>query len=436
MNNMKIEKIIGREILDSRGNPTVEAEVILADGSMGRAAVPSGASTGAFEAVELRDGDKSRYLGNGVKKAVENINTTLASALKGMDASNQIELDATMIKLDGTHNKGKLGANAILGVSLAAAKAVANSLNIPLYRYIGGVNAKTLPVPMMNIINGGKHADSSLNIQEFMIMPVGAKTFSQAIEQSATVFHTLKKLLKNDGYVTAVGDEGGFAPKFNSDTEALDYIVKAIEVAGYRPGEDFYIAIDAAATEMYEEAKKAGREGEYLFWKSGEYKTIDQMVDFWDDICKKYPVISLEDGLNEEDWEGWKKLTDRLGSKIQLVGDDLFVTNTERIKKGVEGEISNSVLIKVNQIGTLTETLDSIEMAKNNKWTAVVSHRSGETEDVTLADIAVATNAGQIKTGAPSRTDRVAKYNQLLRIEQELGSSAVYPGKNAFKVKR
>ncbi len=436
MNNMKIEKIIGREILDSRGNPTVEAEVILADGSMGRAAVPSGASTGAFEAVELRDGDKSRYLGNGVKKAVENINITIASALQGMDASNQTELDAAMIKLDGTPNKGKLGANAILGVSLAAAKAVANSLNMPLYRYIGGVNAKTLPVPMMNIINGGKHADSSLNIQEFMIMPVGAKTFSEAIEQSATVFHTLKKLLKNDGYVTAVGDEGGFAPKFNSDTEALDYIVKAIEAAGYRPGEDFYIAIDAAATEMYEEAKKAGREGEYLFWKSGEYKTIDQMVDFWDDICKKYPVISLEDGLNEEDWEGWKKLTDRLGNKIQLVGDDLFVTNTERIKKGVEGEISNSVLIKVNQIGTLTETLDSIEMAKNNKWTAVVSHRSGETEDVTLADIAVATNAGQIKTGAPSRTDRVAKYNQLLRIEQELGSNAVYPGKNAFKVKR
>jgi enolase len=289
---------------------------------------------------------------------------------------------------------------------------------------------------MMNIINGGKHADSSLNIQEFMIMPVGAKTFSQAVEQSATVFHTLKKLLKNDGYVTAVGDEGGFAPKFNSDTEALDYIVKAIESAGYSPGEDFYIAIDAAATEMYEEAKKAGREGDYLFWKSGEYKTVDQMVDFWDDICKRYPVISLEDGLNEEDWEGWKKLTERLGNKIQLVGDDLFVTNTERIKRGVEGDISNSVLIKVNQIGTLTETLDSIEMAKNNKWTAVVSHRSGETEDVTLADIAVATNAGQIKTGAPSRTDRVAKYNQLLRIEQELGANAVYPGKNAFKVSR
>ncbi|NLP15931.1 MAG: phosphopyruvate hydratase [Clostridiales bacterium] len=434
MKNFIIEKIIGREILDSRGNPTVEAEVILADGSMGRAAVPSGASTGAFEAVELRDGDKNRYLGNGVKKAVENINTVIASALKGMDASNQTELDAAMIKLDGTANKGKLGANAILGVSLAAAKAVANSLNIPLYRYIGGVNAKTLPVPMMNIINGGKHADSSLNIQEFMIMPVGAKSFSEALEQSTTVFHILKKLLKNDGYVTAVGDEGGFAPKFNSDTEALDYIVKAIETAGYRPGEDFYIAIDAAATEMYEEAKKAGREGEYLFWKSGEYKTVDQMVDFWDDICNRYPVISLEDGLSEEDWDGWKKLTDRIGNKVQLVGDDLFVTNTDRIRKGVEGDISNAVLIKVNQIGTLTETLDSIEMAKNNKWTAVVSHRSGETEDVTLADIAVATNAGQIKTGAPSRTDRVAKYNQLLRIEQELGSNAVYPGKNAFKV--
>jgi enolase len=436
MNNFKIERIIGREILDSRGNPTVEAEVILADGSMGRAAVPSGASTGAFEAVELRDGDKNRYLGKGVKKAVENINTTIASALKGMDAGNQAELDAAMNKLDGTPNKGKLGANAILGVSLAAAKAVATSLDVPLYRYIGGVNAKTLPVPMMNIINGGKHADSSLNIQEFMIMPVGAKTFSEAMEQSTTVFHTLKKLLKDDGYVTAVGDEGGFAPKFDSDTQALDYIVKAIEAAGYRAGDDFYIAIDAAATEMYEEAKKAGRDGDYLFWKSGEYKTVDQMVDFWDDICNRYPVISLEDGLAEEDWEGWKKLTERIGHKVQLVGDDLFVTNTERIRKGIDGDISNSVLIKVNQIGSLTETLDAIEMAKNNKWTAVVSHRSGETEDVTLADIAVATNAGQIKTGAPSRTDRVAKYNQLLRIEQELGNNAVYPGKKAFKVNR
>jgi enolase len=436
MKNYKIVKVIGREILDSRGNPTVEADVILEDGSIGRAAVPSGASTGAFEAVELRDGDKGRYLGNGVKKAVENINTTIASALQGMDASNQAEIDSVMIKLDGTANKGKLGANAILGVSMAAAKAVAKSLGIPLYRYIGGTNAKTLPVPMMNIINGGKHADSSLNIQEFMIMPVGAKTFSEALEQSTTVFHTLKKLLKNDGYVTAVGDEGGFAPKFESDTEALDYIVKAIETAGYTPGEDFYIAIDAASTEMYEEAKKAGRDGDYLFWKSGEYKTVDQMIDFWDEICNKYPVISLEDGLAEEDWEGWKKLTERIGHKVQLVGDDLFVTNTVRITRGIEGDISNSVLIKVNQIGSLTETLDSIEMAKNNKWTAVVSHRSGETEDVTLADIAVATNAGQIKTGAPSRTDRVAKYNQLLRIEQELGSNAVYPGKNAFKVNR
>ena len=436
MKNLKIEKIIGREILDSRGNPTVEADVILADGSMGRAAVPSGASTGAFEAVELRDGEKNRYLGKGVKKAVDNINTVIAPALKGMDAKNQAEIDATLIGLDGTHNKGKLGANAILGVSLATAKAVAAALGLPLYRYLCGVNAKTLPVPMMNIINGGKHADSSLNIQEFMIMPVGANTFAEALEQSATVFHTLKKLLANDGYVTAVGDEGGFAPKFNSDTQALDYIMKAIEAAGYRPGEDFYIAIDGASTEMYDEAKKAGREGEYLFWKAGVYKTVDEMVDFWDDICNKYPVISLEDGLAEEDWEGWKKLTERIGHKVQLVGDDLFVTNTERIRKGIAQNVSNSVLIKVNQIGTLTETLDAIEMAKNNKWTAVVSHRSGETEDVTIADIVVATNAGQIKTGAPSRTDRVAKYNQLLRIEQELGSRAVYLGKNAFKVKR
>lgn len=433
---MTIEKVVGREIIDSRGNPTVEVDVFLADGSMGRAAVPSGASTGAFEAVELRDNDKNRYLGNGVKKAVENVNTLIATELKGLDASDQPMIDAKMIALDGTANKGKLGANAILGVSLAVAKAAAASLNLPLYRYLGGVNAKTLPVPMMNIINGGKHADSSLNIQEFMIMPVGATTFSEAMEHSATVFHTLKKLLKNDGYVTAVGDEGGFAPKFNSDTEALDYIVKAIEAAGYRPGEDFYIAIDAAATEMYEEAKKAGREGEYLFWKSGEYKTVEEMVDFWDQVCNKYPVISLEDGLSEEDWEGWRLLTERIGQKVQLVGDDLFVTNTDRIQKGISQGISNSVLIKFNQIGSLTETLDAIEMAKNNRWTAVISHRSGETEDVTLADIAVATNAGQIKTGAPSRTDRVAKYNQLLRIEQELGKSARYLGKDAFKVSR
>ncbi|MFT4143318.1 MAG: phosphopyruvate hydratase [Mobilitalea sp.] len=434
MKNLVIEKVIGREILDSRGNPTVEAEVFLADGSMGRAAVPSGASTGAFEAVELRDGDKSRYLGTGVRKAVDNVNQLIAKEIVGMEATQQTEIDAKMLALDGTDNKGKLGANAILSVSLAVAKAAAASLKMPLYRYLGGVNAKTLPVPMMNIINGGKHADSSLNIQEFMIMPVGAASFSEALEHSTTVFHTLKKLLKNDGFVTAVGDEGGFAPKFSSDTQALDYIVKAIEAAGYRPGEDFYIAIDAAATEMYDEAKKAGREGDYLFWKSGEYKTVEQMVDFWEEVCNKYPVISLEDGLSEEDWKGWKLLTERLGNKIQLVGDDLFVTNTTRVKEGIKQGISNSVLIKFNQIGSLTETLDAIEMAKNNRWTAVVSHRSGETEDVTLADIAVATNAGQIKTGAPSRTDRVAKYNQLLRIEQELGCNARYLGKDAFKV--
>jgi len=434
MKSMIIEQVIGREILDSRGNPTVEVEVTLADGSVGRAAVPSGASTGAFEAVELRDGDSSRYLGSGVTKAVNNVNTKIAAALKGMNACKQAEIDAKMIQVDGTDNKGKLGANAILGASLAVAKAAAASLNLPLYRYVGGVNAKTLPVPMMNILNGGKHADSSLNIQEFMIMPVGAKSFSEALEHSATVFHTLKKLLKEDGYVTAVGDEGGFAPKFESDTEALDYIVKAIEAAGYDPGKHFYIAVDAAATEMYDEAKKTGHEGEYLFWKSGEYKTVEQMVDFWDQICTKYPVISLEDGLAEEDWNGWKLLTDRIGNKIQLVGDDLYVTNTDRIRKGIQEGVSNSVLIKLNQIGTLTETLDAIEMAKNNRWTAIVSHRSGETEDVTLADIAVATNAGQIKTGAPSRTDRVAKYNQLLRIEQELGSNAKYLGKEAFKV--
>jgi enolase len=339
-----------------------------------------------------------------------------------------------MIKADGTENKGHLGANAILGASLAVAKAAAESLKLPLYQYIGGVNAKTLPVPMMNIINGGKHADSSLNIQEFMIMPVGASSFSECLEHSATVFHTLKKLLKSDGYVTAVGDEGGFAPKFNSDDQALDYIVRAIGEAGYEPGKDFYIAMDVASTEMYEEAKKEGKEGEYLFWKAGEYKSVDQMIDYLEGLCNRYPIISIEDGLAEEDFEGWKKLTQRLGSRIQLVGDDLFVTNTKRIKEGMGIGISNSVLIKFNQIGTLTETLDAIEMAKNNGWTAIVSHRSGETEDVTLADIAVATNAGQIKTGAPSRSDRVAKYNRLLRIEHQLADTALYPGKNAFKV--
>jgi enolase len=431
-----INLVKAREILDSRGNPTVEVEVLLEDGSLGRAAVPSGASTGAFEAVELRDGDKRRYMGNGVLKAVENVNGPIAELLLGRNALNQCEIDRIMVEADGTDNKGKFGANAILGASLAVAKAAAESVELPLYQYIGGVNAKVLPVPMMNIINGGKHADSSLNIQEFMIMPVGAKSFHEALEWSTVVFHTLKKLLKNDGYVTAVGDEGGFAPKFSSDDQALEYIVKAIEEAGYKPGEDFYIAMDAAATEMYEEAAKAGRKGEYLFWKSGEYKSVDEMVSYWEDICNRYPVKSLEDGLAEEDWEGWEKLTKVLGDKVQLVGDDLFVTNTKRIKKGMDMEVSNSVLIKFNQIGTLTETLEAIEAAKCNRWTAVVSHRSGETEDVTLADIAVATNAGQIKTGAPSRSDRVAKYNRLLRIEEQLGKEAVYLGKNAFKSKQ
>lgn len=428
-----ISDVRGREILDSRGNPTVEVEVTLEDGTVGRAAVPSGASTGAFEAIELRDGDPSRYFGTGVQKAVENVNTTIAETIEGMNALNQIDIDKAMIAADGTPNKAKLGANAILGASLAVAHAAANFLDLPLYQYIGGVNAKTLPVPMMNIINGGKHADSSLNVQEFMIMPAGAKSFSQALQWGATVFHTLKKLLKAEGYVTAVGDEGGFAPKFDSDEQALQYLVRAIEQAGFKPGEDIFIAIDAAATEMYEEAVKAGNQGQYLFWKSGESKTVEQMVAYWEEMCNKYPIISLEDALAEEDWEGWKLLTEKLANKVQLVGDDLFVTNTERIKKGIAGDISNSVLIKLNQIGSLTETLDAIEMAKNNKWTAVVSHRSGETEDVSLADIAVATNAGQIKTGAPSRTDRVAKYNELLRIEEELGDSAVYLGKDAFK---
>lgn len=431
-----IEKVVGREIMDSRGNPTVEAEVILSDGSYGVAGVPSGASTGAFEAVELRDGDKNRYLGTGVLNAVEHVKNEITEVVYGRNPLNQVEIDAAMIAADGTDNKGKLGANAILAVSLANAKAAAVAVGLPLYQYLGGTNARTLPVPMMNIINGGKHADSSLNIQEFMIMPVGAKSFSEALEHSATVFHTLKKLLKQDGYVTAVGDEGGFAPNFNSDEQALQYIVEAIKKAGYTPGDDFYIAMDAASTEMYEEAKKIGKEGDYLFWKSGEVKTVDQMIDYWEDLCNRYPIISLEDGLAEEDWEGWKKLTERLGDRIQLVGDDLFVTNTTRIRKGIELGVSNSVLIKFNQIGTLTETLNAIEMAKNERWTAIISHRSGETEDTTIADIAVAMNAGQIKTGAPSRTDRVAKYNQLLRIEQQLGKSAIYPGKNAFKVKR
>lgn len=423
---LEIESVFAREILDSRGNPTIEVEVIVEGGFVGRAAVPSGASTGAFEAVELRDGDKNRYLGKGVLNAVANVNNIIAPEVEGMNVFDQVAIDRKMIALDGTNNKGKLGANAILGVSLAVAKAAAEALGISLYQYIGGVNAKTLPVPMMNIINGGKHADNSVNIQEFMIMPVGADCFANALMMCAEVFHNLKKVLSAKGYSTAVGDEGGFAPNLKSDEEAVQVIIEAIEKAGYKPGEDFRIAIDAAATEMYQE------DGTYHFWKTDIRKTREEMVNFWADLADKYPIISLEDGIAEDDWDGWKLLTQRLGDKIQLVGDDLFVTNTERLKKGIDMGVANSILIKVNQIGTLTETLDAIEMANRAGYTAVVSHRSGETEDTTIADISVAVNAGQIKTGAPSRTDRVAKYNQLLRIEEELGDAAVYSGMNAW----
>jgi len=429
---LEIESVFGREIIDSRGNPTVEVEVLVEGGFMGRAAVPSGASTGAFEAVELRDGDKGRYLGKGVLKAVDNVNNVIAPEIEGLNVYDQVMIDKTLIDLDGTSNKGRLGANAILGVSLAVAKAAAEALGLPLYQYIGGVNAKVLPVPMMNIINGGKHADNSVTIQEFMIMPVGADSFRQAMQWCAEVFHNLKSVLKSKGYSTAVGDEGGFAPNLKSDEEAIQVIMEAIGKAGFKPGAHFRIAIDAAATEMYEEAKANGREGEYYWWKADKYMTKAGMVAYWKMICEKYPVISLEDCIAEEDWEGWKMLTDALGKTVQLVGDDLFVTNTERLKKGIDMGVANSILIKVNQIGTLTETLEAIEMANRAGYTAVTSHRSGETEDATIADIAVATNAGQIKTGAPSRTDRVAKYNQLLRIEEELGDSAVYPGLDAW----
>ncbi|NLJ70956.1 MAG: phosphopyruvate hydratase [Clostridiaceae bacterium] len=422
--------VFAREILDSRGNPTIEAEVITDEGAFGRAAVPSGASTGAHEAVELRDGG-DRYMGKGVEKAVQNVNETIADAIIGMDVFAQAEIDNTMLDLDGTENKGNLGANAMLAVSLAVAQAAANSLGIELYKYLGGLYGTTLPVPMSNVINGGKHADNSINLQEFMIMPVGAPSFKEGIRWTTEVFHTLKDILKKDGYSTAVGDEGGFAPNFENDEQPLEYLVRAIEAAGYKPGEDFFIALDPACTELYEEAKKVGKEG-YLFWKSGEFKTREEMVDFWVEMVEKYPIISIEDGLAEDDWEGWQILTERLGDKVQLVGDDLFVTNTKRLAKGIELGASNSILIKVNQIGTLTETLDAIKLAQDHNMTAVISHRSGETEDVTIADIAVATNAGQIKTGAPSRSDRVAKYNQLLRIEEELGEAAKYAGKNAF----
>lgn len=427
-----IEGIAAREILDSRGNPTVEVEVYVEGDYVGRAAVPSGASTGAFEAYELRDGDTNRYMGQGVLKAVKNINNEIADELLGFNVLDQVDIDKMLIKLDGTPNKSRLGANACLAVSLACAKAAAAALGLGLYSYIGGVNAKVMPVPMMNIINGGKHADNSISCQEFMIMPVGAKSFRQALQWCAEVFHTLKKLLKEKGYSTAVGDEGGFAPNLESDEDAVKLIVHAIEKAGFKPFDDFRIALDPASTEMYEEAKKKGEAGKYYFWKTDKLLSREEMVDFWADWAGKYPIISIEDGMAEEDWEGWDMLTKRLGNKIQLVGDDLFVTNTERLKKGISLDAANSILIKVNQIGTLTETLEAIETANRAGYTAVTSHRSGETEDTTIADIAVATNSGQIKTGAPSRTDRTAKYNRLLRIEEELGEAAIYAGMDAW----
>lgn len=418
----------GREILDSRGNPTVEVEVEIESGIIGRAAVPSGASTGEHEAVELRDGDKSRYLGKGVQKAVENVNDKIAEELIEVDVLEQAAIDGIMLELDSTKNKSNLGANAILGVSLAAAKAASQYLGLPLYRYIGGVNAKTLPVPMMNIINGGKHADNNVDFQEFMIMPVGAQSFAESLRMGAETFHALKSVLSKKGYNTAVGDEGGFAPNLKSNEEAIEVILEAIAKAGYKPGEDIYLALDVASSEMFQKESK-----KYQFFKSTKQEfNSDQMVEFYANWVKKYPIVSIEDGLDENDWNGWQLLTEKLGDKIQLVGDDLFVTNTERLEEGIEKGIANSILIKLNQIGTLTETLDAIEMAKKAGYTNVISHRSGETEDTTLADVAVATNAGQIKTGSLSRTDRVAKYNQLLRIEEELGDAAIFPGLDAI----
>ena len=425
---LAIESVKALEILDSRGNPTVQVEVVTAGGFSGVAMVPSGASTGAFEAVELRDGDKSRYMGKGVLKAVENVNTIIREKIEGMNVYDQAKLDKTLIELDGTENKGVLGANATLGVSLAVARAAAASLGMELYQYIGGTNAKVLPTPMMNIMNGGKHADSTLSVQEFMIMPVGAKSFTECVRMCCEIYHNLKKVLKAKGLATGVGDEGGFAPNVKDEDEALALIMDAIVAAGYKPGEEVRLALDVAATEMYEEAKKIGEEGKYYFWKIGVTKTCDEMIEFYKDLVERYPIVSIEDGLAEEDWDGWKKLTDELGDKIQLVGDDLFVTNVKRLQKGIDLKVSNSILIKLNQIGTLTETLDAIELAKKNGMTAVVSHRSGETEDTTLSDVAVATNAGQIKTGAPCRTDRVAKYNRLLNIEDQLEDLAVYAG--------
>ena len=432
---LAIEEVKALEVLDSRGNPTIQVEVITEGGFVGTALVPSGASTGSYEAVELRDGDKSRYMGKGVLNAVKNVNEIIAPKMIGMDVYNQPQIDKALIEIDGTENKGKLGANATLGVSLAVAKAAAASLGLELYQYIGGVNAKTLPVPMMNVLNGGKHADNTVSSQEFMIMPVGAPSFTEALRWCAETYHTLKSILKSRKLATAVGDEGGFAPNLSNDEEALELLVEAIEKAGFKPGVDICLATDIAATEMYEEAKKIGKEGCYYFWKTDELKTADEMIDWIVSLTEKYPLISVEDGLAEEDWESWKKLTDRVGNKVQLVGDDLFVTNIKRLQKGLDLGVANSILIKLNQIGTLTETLDAIELAKKNGYTAVVSHRSGETEDTTLADVAVATNAGQIKTGAPCRTDRVAKYNRLLNIENDLGGTSQYLGKKSFNQK-
>ena len=432
MKALQIEKVIGREILDSRGNPTVEAEGILADGTVARGTAPSGASTGEFEALELRDGDKSRYLGKGVTKAVENINTIINEAVKGLDASDIYAVDRAMLEADGTRDKSRLGANAILAVSIATCRAAATSLDIPLYRFLGGINGNRLPVPMMNIINGGCHALSSgLDVQEFMIMPVGAASFKECLRWCAEVFHTLASILKARGLATSVGDEGGFAPALQSDVEAIETILEAVKKAGYEPGKDFMIAMDAASSEWKSEKGK----GFYKLPKAGTEFTAEQLIEHWADLCEKYPIISIEDGLDEEDWEGWQKLTARLGDKVQLVGDDLFVTNTERLSKGIEMGCGNSILIKLNQIGSVSETLEAIKMAHKAGYTAVTSHRSGETADTTIADLAVALNTCQIKTGAPSRSERVAKYNQLLRIEEALGKSAVYPGIKAFNVR-
>ena len=416
---LKIEDIKAIQILDSRGNPTIQVEVMTENGFIGIASVPSGASTGSFEAVELRDGDKNRYLGKGVEKAVENVNKKISKKLIGMNVYEQRKLDEEMIKLDDTPNKSNLGANSILGVSLAVAKAAANSLGMELYQYIGGINGKQLPIPMMNILNGGKHSDNNISIQEFMIMPVGDITFSERLRRGTEIYHTLKKVLKEKGYSVGVGDEGGFAPNLNSEEQALDVIIESIKKAGYEPGKDIMLALDIASTEMYEEAKKIGKTG-YYFWKTKQYKTKEEMINYLIELCNKYPIFSIEDGLAEEDWDSWKSLTEKLGTKIQLVGDDLFVTNKSRLRRGIEKNIANAILIKPNQIGTLTETLDTIQMAKSKGYKTIISHRSGETEDTTIADIAVGVNAGQIKTGAPCRTDRVAKYNRLLYIENEV----------------